>query len=48
MDEQPFKRFEVQVDKGDYRGGLFELERVTIFRVVELTSGITRLELQVR
>lgn len=48
MDEQPFKRFEVQVDKGDYRGGPFELERVTTFRVIELTSGIMRLELQVR
>jgi hypothetical protein len=46
MDEQPVKRFEVQVDKGDYRSELFELERVTTFRVVELTSGITRLELQ--
>lgn len=46
MDAPSFERFEVQIEEGDFRGGLFELERVTTFRVVEMNSGITRLELR--
>lgn len=46
MDDQPTEHFEVQLEEGDYRGGLFELERVTIFRVVEVNSEETRLELR--
>lgn len=39
------EQFEVQVEEGDYRGGLFELELVTTFRVVELKSHQIRLEM---
>jgi hypothetical protein len=46
MDDQPDTSFKVQIEEGDYRGGLFELERVTIFRVVEVNSEETRLELR--
>lgn len=46
MDGSAEERFEVQIDEGDYRGGLFELERVTTFRVVEVNSSQTRMEFQ--
>lgn len=45
MDDKSEQRFEVQVEEGDYRGGLFELERVTTHRVIELNSNQVRLEL---
>lgn len=45
LGDQSVDRFEVQINEGEYRGGLFELERVTTFHVVDLKNGQVRLEL---
>jgi len=38
MGEQQTSRFEVQVEEGAPRGGLYELEQTTYYRVVERES----------
>lgn len=41
----PTDRFRVEIETGSFTGGLYELEQVTIYRVVDVDNGQIRLEL---
>jgi hypothetical protein len=46
MTVQGIERYTIQIEEGDYRGDLYELERVTTFRLINSYDGQVILELQ--